>query len=365
MVKIFLSFILFLLIQFNAFAQMASSSLFSEMKSLNPAVINGRPYGQTSLFLGKDSIKKYQLIYETVNASGVTQKEESNISIDVDSKSFFYGGKGGGLFTTEFLVIKNGGTRKAVDTFPGLPDTVISNNVTFSHLEASVGISNYFGLSFAKQAYNFASKFSFTTNSIDFTEDKKTDISATIIKAGVAFPYSIYRFATYLESASSKVNIDQYTILDGISKTSTTKKSKTLGAGLGLLTDSLHLEMGYEKILSSDSVKGSPVRISGTAELKFWKFAFGYTALSYQNGFQDNNKVVYNELVFPNAPVINRLDNIINFSYGSSGGFALGGTVSISKVTSKEYSPFVNEKWGKLDTETNTKVFTAKVGYAW
>lgn len=344
---------------------MASSSLFSEMKSLNPAIINGRPYGQASILVGKDSIKKYQLLYESVNASGVTEKEESNINIDIDSKSFFYGGKGGGFFTSEFLVIKNGGTRKAVDTAPSLPDTVISNDVTFSHLEASFGITNYFGLSYAKQTYNFASKFSFTTNSINFTEDKKTDLSVNILKAGVAIPYDIFRFATYLESASSNVKIKQFIISDGYSESTNTKKSKTLGTGFGILTNSIHLELGYEKILSSDSVAGSPVRISGTAEIKFWKLALGYTALSYQNGFQDNNKVVYNELVFPKAPIINRIENIINFSYGVSGGFSVGGSAIISKATTKEYSPFVNESWGKLDTETKTKVFTLKVGYVW
>lgn len=333
---------------------MASHSFFSEMKSINPAVISGRPYGQYSAMYGKDKIDKKQIIDEIGNEVGTTE-------IDINSKSFFRGGKGGGFLTTEFSFISNDGTRTEIDSAPTLDDTIIKNEVEFTHLELGAGISKLFGISVAKQSYKFNSKFSFTLGSNTFKEDIKNDISTMIYKVGGVLPLGNYRISSYFESASLKNEIDEYILATGQDYRTETANNKGLGLALGYVTNQIHLELGYEKKFSS----GSPTRISMTGEILFWKIALGYTGRTYKNGFEDNDKLVYNQIALPEDSKTSRTEHIFNFAYGASGGFSFGASGSISKYTSQEKSPFLSDSSAALDVDIETLSYTLKVGYVY
>jgi len=118
-------------------------------------------------------------------------------------------------------------------------------------------------------------------------------------------------------------------------------------------------------ILSSDDLNGSPTRMSGTIEYRFWKIALGYTGRIYNDGFQSNESFVYNQLVFPEQVSESRLENVFNFAYGANGGILISGSFSSSKVTSKEKNPFINASIPPLDTEVSSTAFSLKVGYVW
>lgn len=333
---------------------MASSSFFSEMKSINPAVINGRAYGQYSAFYGKDSIKKNQVVDEFYD-------EKSTTDIEVDSLSFFRGGKGGGLFTSEASYIKNDGTRLIMLTSPTTDDTSISNGVKFSHMEIGFGIGRFFGFGVAKQNYEFESKFEFTFSGNDFSEDKKKVIDTTILKVGGVLPFGNMRFSSYYESASLDIETKEYLIMSGYEEKTSKDSTAIFGVAFGYVSKTLHWEFGYEKGMS-----GAPgSRLSATAELNFWKLALGYTGRSYKDGFQDNDKLVYNQLVYLEAPTTARLEHIFNFSYGASGGFSVGGSASFSNTETKETNPLTSEKLGKLPTKTKTMAYSLKVGYVY
>lgn len=345
---------LIILLHHAVWAQMASHSFFSEMKSINPAVINGRPYGQYSAIYGKDTIDKRQVIDEVNDEIGTTE-------IEITSKSFFRGGKGGGLLTSEFSYLSNDGVRLERDTSPDTDDVTIENKVNFSHGELSLGITNYFGVSIAKQNYEFKSKFAFTFDSIDFEEDKKIKIATTVFKIGGVIPIGNYRFSSYYEQATLKTKTDEYLLASGLDSSSETSTNKALGVAFGYSGTKLHVELGYEKKLSS----GSPTRMSLTGEILFWKIALGYTGRIYQDGFEDNNMLVYNQIVYPEDSDKKRIEHIFNFAYGASGGFSVGGSASISKFKADEKSPFLSDDSPEIEADIKMFAYTIKVGFVY
>ncbi len=344
--------VLSVLLELSAFSQMASSSFFSEMKSINPAVINGRPYGQYSAFYGKETVKKDQVISEVGN-------ENSTTKIDIDTLSFFRGGKGGGFLTTEFTFLKNNGTRVITVTAPSIDDTTISNAIKFSHLELGIGIGRFVGISIGRQSYDFESKFTFSLSGTDFSEDKKKEITSTLLKVGGVLPFGDLRFSTYYESVSQDIDTKEFLVLSGYEEKTSTDSNAALGLALGYVTKAIHLELGYEKGMSG----ASGTRISGTAEITFWKIALGYTGRSYKDGFQDNDKLVYNQLIYLEASDKARLEHIFNFSYGASGGFSIGGSASLSEVETEEKNPLTSDALGKLPTKVKSMSYSLKVGY--
>ena len=354
--KLILKIIVVISCYTSTYAQMASSSFFSEMKSINPAVIGGREFGQYSAVGGKDKIEKEQIVDE-ING------EVSTTEIDIDTLTFFRGGKSGGFLTTELSLIKNSGTRVITVDSPTTDPTTISNDISFSHMELGVGLGKFFGLSLARQSYEFSSKFSFTFGGNTFSEDIKEDITSNIIKAGAVLPLSNFKFAGYFERASLTIDKEEFKVITGYDKSSTTEATNGVGLGIGYENKALHLELGYEKSLSS----GSPTRISGTGEIRFWKIALGYTGRLYQNGFKDNDKLVFNELALSpdDESEDSRVEHIFNFAYGASGGFSVGGSASFSEVETKETNPLTSAMLGKLDTTIKSTSVMVKVGYVY
>lgn len=337
----------------NAIAQMASSSFFSEMKSINPAVINTRSYGQYSAQYSADSIEKYQVIDEYY-------KEIGTADIDIKSTSVFRGGKGGGLLTTELNYLNSKGDRTEKDSSPTTTDTIISNSAKFSHYELGIGILNKLGLSIAKQDYSYRSSFEFTLDSNNFKEDTSEKIDTTIIKIGSVIPMGNFRISGYYARASITKDVKEFDALTGYDVYTKKESDQIIGGGLGYVTSASHYELSYERALS-----GSSSRLSLTAEIRFWKLALGYTGVAYMKGFQDNDKLVYNEIVYPDDSGATRLEHIFNFAYGASGGFSVGGSASFSKYTTKEKSPFVSDTLPAIDVDIKSMSYALKVGYVY
>lgn len=335
----------------RAIAQMASSSFFSEMKSINPAVINGRNYGQYSGRYSADSIKKRQEIVDNGVEVGLAQ-------IDITSMSIFRGGKGGGAFTTEFNFIDSTGKRTETDKAVGIEDTVIKNSAEFTHAEFGLGFFRLLGLSLARQSYKYRSEFEFTTNNINFKEDIKEKITSSIVKIGGIIPLNNLKFSSYIEYGSITRDVNEFKLSSGKNVYSKKETDKAVGIGVAYVTNATHFEVGFEKKLSDKAT-----RATVTGEIRFWKIALGYTGMSYMKGFKDNDQLVYNEIVYPEDSNLTRLEHIFNFSYGASGGFSIGGSGSISKYTTKEKSPFVSELLPPGDVDVETLSYSIKVGY--
>lgn len=342
-------------------AQMVSASFFPDMKSINPATLNQRSHGQVSFLKGKDSIDKLQVGDSAYN-------EKTTWEIEVDTNSFFYGGKAGkgkSWFNPEIQYLKNSGFRKSQYTANSVEPTTTQNDIDFTHMEVGLGIGKYFGISYARQEYNLNYSFKFTIGSNNFEERKNQDIEGSIIRVGGALPLKFLKIAAFYEQASLSEEVDEFVLMTGINRYSASRKASMIGAGIGFESKKFHMEAGYEMILSSDDLNGSPTRLSGTIEYKIWKIALGYTGRIYQDGFQSNETLVYNEMVYPEQVNESRLENVFNFAYGASGGILIGGSFSTSKVTAKEKNPYYNASVPPQDTEVESTAYTLKIGYVW
>ena len=179
-----LKFIIPLLFSSQIHAQMASASFFPDMKSINPATLNQRSHGQVSFLKGKDAIDKLQ-------TGDSASNEKTTWEIEVDTNSFFYGGKAGkgkSWFNSEIQYLKNSGFRKSQYTADSVDPTSTQNDIDFTHMEVGLGIGKYFGIAFARQEYTLNYSFKFTIGSNDFEERKNQEIEGTIVRVGGALP---------------------------------------------------------------------------------------------------------------------------------------------------------------------------------
>jgi hypothetical protein len=341
-----------------SFAQVAGASFFGTMKSVNPAVINHRPNGHAAVKMGKEKVEKYQLIDESVNLEGKTD-------IAVDSKSAFYGGKGGGFLTNEFSYFSSAGTRKQEVTETGAPPVSITNDIDFSQTKLASGVFGYFGVSLVKQSYKFHEKFSFTFDGNDFFEDEKIDIDETIMAIGTSIPLGNFDFGVFYESSAQDKDTEEFIVIEGYSEKTEKLSSKLMGLGVGYSTSALHFELSYESKLSSDQGDKGAKRISVTAEAKWRQLTFGYTGQSYRSGFKDSNSLVFNQLVYPDEGGADRLVNTFNFSFSPPKGISFGGSVSKTESTEKEVNPLVHDSFGEVDTKVETLSYAASLSYSW
>lgn len=347
-----------LLLAPNCFAQVASSSFFGTMKSVNPAVLNQRPHGHAALKAGKEEVEKYQMVDETANLEGKTD-------IEVDTYSFFYGGKGGGFLTSELSYFSSSGERLLKVTENGAPPVSISNDISFSQAKVALGIMNYFGISLIKQSYEFHEKFDFTFDGNDFFEDEKIDISETIIAAGAILPIGNFNLGFFYESSTQNKDIEEFVVIEGYSEREEKLSSSLFGMGVGYASKAMHVEMSYETKLSSDQGDKGANRLAGTVEFKWNKITVGYTGQYFRDGFKDSNNLVFNQLVYPDDGVADRLVNTFNFSFSPPQGISFGASISKTSSTEKEVNPLVHDNYGEIDTEVDTFAYSVTLGYSW
>lgn len=328
------------------------------MKAVNPAVINHRPHGHAAIKGSKDDVEKYQKIDETSNIEGKTD-------IGVTTYSAFYGGKGGGIATSEFSFFKSSGDRTLIVTENNAPPVSIKNDISFSQAKASFGFFKFLGLSFTKQDYEFHEKFDFTFDGNPYFEDEKIDISETIITVGMAIPLGNFKVGTFYEKSSQTKDTREFVAVDGYSERSEKLSSSLFGLGFGYATKGVHFEVSYESKLSSDQGDKGANRLSGTVELKWNKITLGYTGQMYRDGFKDNNSLVFNQLVYPDDGGDDRLVNTINFSFSPPKGLSFGASISKTSSTEKEENPLVSSTFGEVDTKVDTLSYGVSLGYSW
>lgn len=330
---------------------MVNSSLFGEMKALNPAVLSERKSGQMTTIVSKLAAKKTQDIDGT----------ENKVNIDITDFSLYRGGKGGGT-TTEFAFRKSSGTAKRVADGKS---EVTDADLTYAN----------FGVSFGRIGFSgFFNKFVYKS---DEATELSLDQTVTILdlKAGIKFKYlaftgELLRSDIVLPEDDTEPSPGQVVADE--------KPEPTLGfiigAGIGFSSGSSHYEFSIEttpSTMEEPSSDGSgasksvrPARISATAEFKLWGVTLGYTGRAYMNGFEDPELIVNNRLIFI-ARESMRLEHNVNFAFGGDSGLSVSGGASISKSTAREPKSAVDPQELKYDTTTDLLIISAKLGYSW
>jgi hypothetical protein len=364
--------ILILISSRTIYAQMASASIFPTMKSVNPATLGNRPQGQLTVSLSKDEIdKKYDLLSGDIGKA----------NIEIDNKSFYYGGKGNSFLNFEAFIFDSSGDRKTSLQSGGVYSEDVINNISFSYNEISMSVGKYLGVSYATKEYQDTTNFNFSFDGQTFQDEYTRDLEGGVYKLGLVLPFKVIRVAVNYESS----DIDTYNTTNnpvyypegpGFIKTT------IIGAAIGITTKKIHLEAGYE--MSSTRTVMNPLydpdpafqhpaedetlkssRISATAEMVWGKLLLGYTMRLYRDGFQDTENLIFNELAFTDEAGNDRTEQIFNFGWGRTKGFTIGGSASISKTETKELFPLYNPVNGKFDTEIEQKSIALNVGYVW
>ncbi len=315
-----------LLFSTSSYAQMASSSIFREMRAENPAVISLRPAAVVSLAASMDKIKKEKNI-ESMYGAGAKSTED----ISVTGGELYWGGKGPGL-TTELLgEVASGQKKSKLESSTENVDT--SNNVSTNYINLGLGIGQNFGVSLRYLTYDYAEKFdgSFGGDAVSFDSKSEAEIKAVRLgyRTGKAMSFGIYY---------EHLIADMDYVMDGESGNSSTTYM-TAGVGIGHASKNLHYELFYERRLKSEDQMGktyNPDKIGATFEVKFGTLSLGYTGSYYRDGFFNLEGILYNNMAYANAAETPRFEHAFNFSLGSDKGHSISGSAYYSKVESEE-----------------------------
>lgn len=329
-------------------AQIATSSLFSATKSINPAVVSLRPAGTFSLVSSHDNVNKDQ------DLSELYTNGEASADILVNQNAMFYGGKGGG-FTSEIYIDVSTG-QKITKLLSSTQESKNENELESTLAFWSMGFSKDFGLTIGMASFNYNDKSSYSvsgySNSFEYSNKSET----AILRLGTTFG-SNSTMGAFLEVANSKNTSE----LDGEDQI-TTSSSYLFGFGFASRSNSHHYELSFEFAPSFDAEAGStqsiPQRYMLILEQKFSFITLGYSGRLYRNGFGDIEKILYTQLVYNNFGE-DRIENVFNFSFGSERGHSLSGSVGFSNATIEDtnlVSPGSDEKYSTTITEKSIAI---------
>lgn len=351
--------LLFLCVE--AQAQLAASSLFSEVKSINPALISSRRQGQYTFIASSDSYEKNQEISED---------KEAILDSKISGVSFFRGGKSSGFITTELSLITQSGNREIKISEP---DPVnMDSDINFTYAQLAFSLGRYIGMGITKQDFLLDQKFAMNFGGTDYNSDEEIKRSSLGLKIGALIPIGAIRASVYYEvvSVTQEVKSER----PALPESSTNPQNKFIGIGLGYVSSNFHFEVGLEQFLNpekglqepeEDPEPSSRNRLSLTLESKLYGLTLGYTGRIYEDGYLDPEQTVVNQLIYGNS-LEDRTEHIINFSLGGSSGLSLGGSITYSETEGEEISPIepaaLNRKYKTKTTQMGAMV---KLGYVW
>jgi hypothetical protein len=347
-----LLFITTLIFSSASFAQIASASLFREMRSQNPAVITQRPAATFSMAVKKDMVEKEQ------DVSGDALYTNSASDIDITTGSFFYGGKGGGLTSEISGELSTGSKDDNVQTTGS--SATSSQEADMTVLSANFGVLDFLGLGVMRVAEERTQ----TTN----TGNGNYETTVTSFNVGFQFnlglDFGFFYQPTTLKSEGSFAG----------SATNQDIDMSRVGFGVGTRGKAFHIEVGYVKDLddmTEDQGGGSgpganvatysPAKIFSAIEFKVGGIMLGVTSNYYMDGFFDFNNIMYYTMVLA-ANKENRLENTFNFSLGGDKGHSFSGSVTYSTVESQELPPTLaaGQKY-----KTTSTIMGATVSYTY
>lgn len=336
-------------------AQIATSSIFKEMRSENPAVISKRPAATFSALAKADRVDKTQ----AVDGTTITK---STSEIDINTYSFFYGGAGGKGITTEINGEIGDGTKKDIVETSGSSANV-TTQADLMMLNVQMSLFDFLGIGIMRATEDR------TQTSVSGSSNGVYETTLTPISVGMTFDMGV-KIGFFGQNAK----FEQTGTFAGESF-STNIDFKRVGVGIGLGgTKGSHFEIGY--IMDLDEVEEDqgggtgagqnvvvykPAKAIASVEFQMGGMTLGLTSSYYMDGYFDFNNIVYYTMVLSSNKE-NRLENAINFSFGGDKGGSFSGSASYSTVESQELPATLSS--GTSYT-TETKLVSAQVSYSY
>lgn len=346
----------------KSFSQMTHSSIFPDMKSLNPAVISVRPAATLGINIKNDKSEKSQDLGKKYGAG--SSSTETGV---ITSNNFSYGGKGGGITLEALADISKGELDFEFDLKNQTQgESSFSGDAESQFFGIGLGVSEHFGVSFAHSNIKVKSSFSATidtgggSGSEEVNTNDETSISVSRVKVGLrgnlGLDYGLYYEAQVKETEQ---DVPSGSFPEGEAPDAkTTENTSTVGVGIGHKTTTFHAEVFFEKRLEDIEGQGdtvySPARYGGTIEGKLFGLTLGYTGMYFVDGFSDLERTLYDSLILSNSLYEARLENTINFSFGGEKGHSFGGSFFQTTIE--------NEETTKVDSETKFPTTTTVQG---
>jgi len=362
---------LFIFFSSDLFAQIASSSFFPNVRSINPGIAHLRTQGFILAESSKTQINKNQDIQSGGILDGV------NTKVNLDKTTVFRAGKGPGI-TIELLADKE--TGKSVESF----ETSSYKRSTTTEGSSSVinGVLDLGFIGVMKATANYEYFFDFHVDEVPNlnreTHDKELNYDLTRI--GTAFRLFGLSWGAYysVQSAKGEVKSYLYNPTTGVRAPaeSSDLKYETISYGLGTsyVTKKFHIEVSLEKItdqklkqsntyLYEEETPTKGQRLSFIGEVKLGKLALGFRVRQIEGGFTDIEQLISSNMLYLNSDEsTNRLENSFNFSYGAEKGISFSGFYSTSSLQTQEESDLIDDGT-KFDTQTDTVAYGLGISY--
>lgn len=339
---------LLILVSSQAFSQIADSSYFSSVRSINPGVAHGRLQGLATLDASQQSIEKKHAVTSGGIVGGI------NSDVEIQKNNVFYASKGGAIAFEVLANMSTGkGTEKINSTSSGERNIV---NKADSNYYGGILDLKYLGFSYSGANYNTNYQFRVGSPPSISARDINTNIDYTLLKVGTAFKISSFTFGIF--GMDRKSDEDRsYTYYDSTTgnKGTTefypaTSQATGFGVGVGYTTKNYRLEIGTEQLskpkfkydedpLNIIKQQAASSRSGVTVEARFGKLSLGASVKNNVGNYIDLDDLIMANLVYAELSASeSRLETSFNFGYGSDKGFS--------------YSAFYTQSEAKTDEET-------------
>jgi hypothetical protein len=365
-------FLFFIVVSSPAIAQIADTSFFPSVRSINPGVAHQRAQALVALDVSKKNIEKNH----AVTTGGIVGGIQTDVALQ---KNTLFAASKGSWVTFEALVDRESGTKTEHINSTTYGERDVTNDASSTFMGGIIDFT-FLGVSYATADYNTFYKFRVGTPPDVSAKDINTDLKYTMLKVGSAFNLNGFTFGLFGMNKKSTQSY-AYTYYDpttGVEGTTeiwpATAKANGYGAGLGYTHKAFRIEVSYEHMSEEnldvddnpmDIIKAAPVssRLSLSTEVRFGKLALGARVRNNVGNFTDLEDLISSNLLYGEMTASDsRLETSFNFSYGSDKGFTFSAfyTQSESK-TDEESTIFANDI--EYPATTKSKAIGANVSY--
>lgn len=344
-----LAFLILSSVASTSLAQIADSSFFPSVRSINPGVAHQRTQALVALDVSKKKVEKNH----AVTAGNI----QGGIQTDVDlQKNTVFGASKGSFVTFEILADRETGDKTEHINSTTLGTRDVKNSATSTYVGAIADLK-LIGISYATAKYETEYKFRVGSPPSVSAKDMTTNISYTMLKVGTAFNIKGFTFGVYGMDKKSEEKYD-YTYYDpSTGNPGTTEnwnadtKATGYGVGLGYSSKTFRIEASMEQMSKADLtvdynplelIKAAPAssRISVAAEIRFGKLALGGRVRNNTGNYTDLEDLISSNLLYGDMKEDDtRLETSFNFSYGADKGLT--------------YSAFYTQSESKTDEESS------------
>lgn len=359
------------LLSLNAHSQVATASFFPSMKSINPGITHTR----TSGFLAIDASVKSVDRHQDSQVGGL--KDGVQIDVEMNKKTFFRAGKGGGT-TFEFLVDQEEGVmNQTFEDLSGKVDREMNAKSTFWS-----GIIDFAWLGFMVGQADYKYRFFLEADEPPdyWAIDNDWSIDYDLFKLGTTFDIGSFTLGVFYLSQKGEGLLNKTYYNPSTTEVGSrelykfSSETKGYGVGLGYLTKTLHLEISHEAITSERIKKPSdlPVeldepelssRMTLVAEAKLKWFAIGVRLRQIAGNFYDLEDVITSKLLYEDLQKNDvRTETTFNFSFGDQKGITYSAFYSSEETQTEEPINFLDN--GEVyPTKTKSQAFGVNVSY--